>query len=311
MSRANNSNKQPFLAYGTSISTDLDLGAFLQRGGEARYFLSINQGSGRVSTAGLEICTPVFSGHGRNLSILTDREIALSIANQPWCFEVDGVARFFWCGGAGVIEYESLEQCTDSLLAFWMIHIFLPLYFTFEGLYEFIHACAVLAEGDTILFTAPSHGGKSTLTDFFLKQGHTLISDDKVATYCEGNQYFAVPAHPNHRPYRKFEELGYRADEFSSDARAIDAIYVLQAVGHADEVQIGEIRGHQKFVHLLPNYLFNFSFLKARRLEYLAQMVNTVPVYRVSVPWSLGRLREVHDAICAHRLDGLINYIGT
>jgi hypothetical protein len=292
-----------FLVYGAVLETGLDLSDYLVEGNSGRYSLELTERSGSTPLPTLEVCTPVVSSHGRDLFIFSDREFTRSEEGQPWCFEVSDVVRFCWVSGQGGIEYEALDQCTDQLLAFWLIHIFLPLYFTIEGLYEFIHACAVEVAGDSILFVAPSTGGKSTLTDFFLKQGHTLISDDKVATYLEDGTYFAVPSHPNHRPYRKFEELGYRVEGFSAWARPVDAFYALQAVDPKAEVTISEISGHQKFARLLPNYLFNFSFLKRQRLKYLAEMVSIVPLYRVEVPWQLGRLSEVHEAICGHRKD--------
>jgi hypothetical protein len=284
------------------LETGLDLRDYLVEGSSGRYRLELAARVGSDVFGELEVRTPVFSSHGRNLFLFSDREFAQSEKGQPWCFEVSEVVRFYWVSGQGGIEYEALEHCTGQLLAFWLIHIFLPLYFTLEGLYEFIHACAVEVAGDSILFVAPSTGGKSTLTDFFLKQGHRLISDDKVATYREDGTYFAAPSHPNHRPYRKFEDLGHRVRDFSTQARPVDAFYALQVVDPKVEVTISEISGHQKFAHLLPNYLFNFSFLKAQRLKYLAEMVSAVPIYQVEVPWDLDRLEEVHDAICEHRL---------
>lgn len=291
-----------FLVYGTVLETGLDLRDYLVEGDSGRYRLTLTERSGSVSRKELDVCTPVFNSHSRSLSFYSDREFAPSVEGQPWCLEASDVVRFYWVGGARNLEYEALEQCTEQLLAFWSIHLILPLYLTLEGLYEFIHACAVDVGGDSILFTAPSHGGKSTLTDFFLKKGHRLISDDKVATYLEEGTYYAVPSHPNHRPYRKFEDLGYRVEDFSPHARPSDAFYALQSVESGAEVTISEIGGHRKFAQLIPSYLFNFSFMKAAQMKYLAEMMGVVPTYRVEVPWDLDRLEEVHDAIIEHRL---------
>ena len=282
------------------LVTSLNLGAYLSERNNGKYSLELIEYKEKKISKHYLKRTSVATSHGRKLAVLSDREISHSEPGQAWCFEVDGIVRFHWLGASRRIEYERLELCTEPLLAFWLIHIFLPLYFTLEGLYEFIHACSVDVAGKSILFVAPSHGGKSTLADFFLKQGHTLISDDKVATYLHNGKYFAVPSHPNHRPYRKFEDLGYRVRNFSPDSRSIDAIYALQAVKTDADVTISEISGHYKFARLLPNYLFNFSFLKVKRLKYLAEMVSAIPIYCVEVPWDKDRLNEVHDAICRH-----------
>lgn len=289
-----------YLAYGTTVSADFELGAFLLEGGEARYSLAITERSAGSSFVQSGEPTWLGGSHGRELKIHTDREFALSEPAQPWCFEVVGVARFQWLGGENQVGYERLSHCTDPLLAFWLIHIFLPLYFTLEGLYEFIHACAVDIGNHTVLFTAPSHGGKSTLTDFFVQQGQMLVSDDKVATFCEDETYFAMPSHPNHRPYRKHEDLGYRVGEFSPSSRKIHAFYALHAVDAEGELRIERISGHQGFARLLPHYLFNFGFLKTRRLRYLGAMLSAVPLFRVDVPWEMRRLPDVYEAIRSH-----------
>ena len=65
------------------------------------------------------------------------------------------------------------------------------------------------------------------LTDLFIRRGHTLVSDDKVATFHGQGTHWAVPSHPNHRPYRKFEDLGMRVDRFDPRARPVDAVYRL------------------------------------------------------------------------------------
>lgn len=290
-----------YLAYGAAIFTDLDLGDFLPKGSDAPLSLVVSESSDNAAFAPTNQPFVLGTGHGRELQLHTDRELSLSEREQPWCFEVGEVARFRWLGGSDRITFERLPKGTDQQLAFWLIHIFLPLYFTLEGRYEFIHASSVDIEEHTVLFTAPSHGGKSTLTDYFVQQGHALVSDDKVGTYREGEQYFAVPSHPGRRPFRKFEELGYRTENFSPRRRNIHALYNLYAVEPAADVQIEEIRGHQGFTQVLPNYLFNFRFLQARRLQYLGAMLGVVPVFRVAVPWDLDRLADVYRAICAHR----------
>ena len=290
-----------YLAYGAAISTDLDLSDFLPEGKDAPLSLVVSEGSGSAEFAPTGQAFVLGTGHGRELQIHTDRELSLSEQGQPWCFEVGEVARFRWLGGSSRITFERLSKGIDHRLAFWLIHIFLPLYFTLEGRYEFIHASSVDIGDHTVLFTAPSHGGKSTLTDYFVQQGHALVSDDKVGTYREGDRYFAVPSHPGRRPFRKFEELGHHTEHFSPGRRTIHALYNLYAVEPAADVQIEKIRGHQGFTQVLPNYLFNFRFLQARRLQYLGAMLGVVPVFRVAVPWDLDRLADVYRAICTHR----------
>ena len=292
-----------YLAYGTIIASPLDLGEYLCAAGDvSASVLRLAPEEGKPVVLPRE--TKLFTGHGRKLVLFTDRELAESANGQPWCFEVADVVRFRWIGGAEEIQFERLTECTDQLLAFWLIHIFLPLYFTLEGRYEFIHACSVEVSGSTILFTAPSHGGKSTLTDYFIKQGHTLVSDDKVATWMKDEICFAAPSHPNHRPYRQFEDLGYRVENFDPEPRQVGAIYALQRVESDADVGIEEITGHRKFAVVRPSYLFDFAFFREKRLEFMGRLLGGVGVYRVSVPWDMQRLREIHDRIVTHMTVG-------
>lgn len=289
-----------FIAYDTAISTKLDLRPYLLEGSEGRYALEVVLGGDNLVEDQFKFRLHLTASHGRDLSLATDRELSASMPGQPWCFEVEGVVRFTWKGGSRLVAIESLKECTDKLIAFWLIHIFLPLYFTLEGWYEVIHACAVEVDGHAVLFTGPSHGGKSTLTDFFLQQGHSLISDDKVATFADDGRYFAVPSHPNHRPYRRAEDLGHRVERFSRQVQHIDRIYALKAAEPDAPVRIEAVKGHRKFADLLPSHLFDLGIERERRIRYLTALLGWVPVYRVTLPWELKRLKAVHDAIRAN-----------
>ena len=113
--------------------------------------------------------------------------------------------------------------------------------FTLENKYYFIHAGAVEIKGNPILFIANSFGGKSTLTDYFIKKNHTMISDDKVATFIKEELIYAVPSYPYHRPYRKVEDLGIFIENFSKENKPISKIYNLIKSDEKEEIFINEI----------------------------------------------------------------------
>jgi hypothetical protein len=246
---------------------------------------------------------PFYSTHGRKVYLYSDRIFDGNETGQPWCYEVKDVMSFYWRSGEKNIYYELAEHGDVNLLSFWFIHLVLPLFLSFEGVYDFLHAGCVDVNGRTIMFIAPSMGGKSTLTDFFIKQGHGLISDDKVPTVIEDGQFFAGGSHPYHRPHRRFEELGYHVDNFISTFNPIRAFYALESVGADGGVTISEILGAAKFNTFFPNYLYNFHFLQKKRLLYLSRLLNSVPFFNVTVPRDFKRLPEVHDTICKHSLE--------
>jgi serine kinase of HPr protein (carbohydrate metabolism regulator) len=176
----------------------------------------------------------------------------------------------------------------------------LPLFFTIEETYDFLHAGAVEIDGKPILFIAESFGGKSTMTDFFLKHGHILVSDDKVAIYENNGEFLSVPSHPHHRPHRAMEDLGFFVENIAKEPKPIHAIYELEKSDADVKIKIEQINGVEKFKSLRYASEINIFFLKQKRFEFLMRMANVVTAYKVCVPWDMERLKEVHDAIYAH-----------
>ena len=242
----------------------------------------------------------LYRAHGRELWLYSDRPPERSVPGQPWRMGVAGLVSFHWRGGEPTLYYQSERECTQELLVFWFVHIFLPLYLTLERGYDFIHAAAVEVAAEPILFIAPSTGGKSTLGDYFLKRGHPMLSDDKVAIVLHEGAFFAVPSHPHHRPFRQLDVLGYPVEHFATCARPIHACYVLEQGEPDDIVKISEVTGFRKFDELFPHYLFSFSFLRRQRLHWLARLADQSLVFRVHRPWNLDRQCEVYEAICTH-----------
>lgn len=288
------------IVYGTKIKSDINFPLNLSHQTEIRYEVTLSSDIPcdikNMITCGL----PLYWAHGRYVYLYSDREFEGSHAGQPWCYEVEDVVRFYWVGGERTIYYEMGEKGDANLLGFWFIHLFLPLYMTLEDMYDFFHAGAVEVEGKPIFFIAPSMGGKSTMTDYFIKQGHRLISDDKVPTFIADGKFMAVGSHPYHRPYRKFEELGYRVEKFSPNFKPIHAFYVLEGVEDDTDITIEEVKGFAKFDALLPNYLYMFTYLKPKRLKYLSAMLKSIRVFHVKVPWDIERLAEVYDTMVQH-----------
>jgi len=289
--------------YGTRIHSDIDFIQNFSHDTQTRYEITLLSQRCKTFKDKITCGFLLYHAHGRSVYLYSDREFNGSESGQPWCYEVEDIVKFYWIAGENSIYYEIGEKGDVKLLGFWFIHLFLPLYMTLENMFDFLHAGAVELEGKPIFFIAPSMGGKSTMTDYFLKQGHRLVSDDKVPTFIQDGKFMAVGSHPYHRPYRKFEELGYHIDNFTKEFKPIHAFYALKGVEKDHESSIEEIKGFAKFDVLLPNYLYMFSHLKPKRLKYLSQMMNTTRVFQVHVPWDMARLNEVYEMICTHSLN--------
>ncbi len=287
-------------AYGIKIISDIAFPLDLLQETEKRYEVELSSNIPEPLKNAITCGFYLYWAHGRRVYLYSDREFDGSEAAQPWCYEVEDVVTFYWGGGERTIYYELGKKGDANLLGFWFIHLLLPLYMTLENMYDLLHAGAVEVDGKPICFIAPSMGGKSTMTDYFMKQGHPLVSDDKVPTFIQDGSVMAVGSHPYHRPYRKFEELGYRVETFTDSFKPIHAFYELEGAESDAEIRIEEVKGFAKFDALLQNYLYMFSWLKPQRLKYLSQMLNSIRVFHVAVPWDMQRLGEVHTMICTH-----------
>lgn len=236
----------------------------------------------------------------RNVILATDRDFIQPIPEQNWLFHVENVISFTWQTQGGKISYCFLEEATEEIFRFWLYHLVLPIYFSISNTYKFLHAGSVEINRKTVLFMAPSHGGKSTLTDYFIQHGHLLVTDDKMATFEKGGDFYAVPSHPYHRPYRQVEVLGHRCENAATEIRSIHAIYILEKDEPDSICTLRPLKGIEKFSRLHEGGEMNFSFFTKDYVQYLSRLANKVNVFNVKVPQDLDRLHEVYDIIVNH-----------
>ena len=236
----------------------------------------------------------------RQISLLTNHDFTMPDDNQPWIFYVEDVISFAWKTKSSTIRYRYHNLATDEIFRFWLYHVVLPIYFSISQKYRFLHAGAVEIDKKTVLFMAPSFGGKSTLTDYFIQKGHALVTDDKMATYESKGKYYAVPSHPYHRPFRTVETLGHICQNPATKMRPIHAIYMLEKAQADGEIRIRQLKGVEKFSHLHKGGEMNFSFFTPQYVAYLAALANSVSVFSITVPHSLERLEEVYMMIKEH-----------
>jgi hypothetical protein len=218
-------------------------------------------------------------------------------AHFSWGLEIKDVLTLLWLPEEQTIAYLKGAHFTAQKLQFWIFHTFFPLVLELNRSYQFLHVGAVETRGKTILFSAPSFGGKSTLTDYFIKQGATLISDDALGIERKKEDYCAIPAYPFHRPYREPEVLGHKVERFALEAKKIDAVFLLQKADANAKISIQEVRGIEKFKAFHHSVFIEFPFRKEERFRFFGEMAQKVPVYRINIPWDLKRLNEVHQAI--------------
>lgn len=233
----------------------------------------------------------------REVSITSDNTFENIIQNQIINFIVKGVITFSFKIASKEISYILHEEGTSTLRDYWLTHTFLPIILTLENIYYILHAGAVEVENTPVLFVADSFGGKSTLTDFFIKKGHTMLSDDKVATYEKDGKIYAVPSYPYHRPYRKVEDLGIFVENFAKEEKAINTIFHLVKTEPNSDIAISKIKGIEKFKVLRYATDIDLPINQKTKFEKITNIANRTDIYNITIPWDINRLEEVYHAI--------------
>jgi len=223
--------------------------------------------------------------------------------NAVWMMEIIGVLKLVWFPAIDTIGYEKGSGFSSQRLRFWVYHTFLPLLLQMEGIYNILHAGCVEVEGKAIVFIAPSFGGKSTLTDLFLQQGHRLLSDDTLAVDTMKNgEYRAIASWPFHRPFREPEILGKETEAFVTKPLEIAAVYRLSKTEAHAKVAIEEMRGIEKFRQIHYSSFIPLNFLKKRIFAFHTDFAHNIPLYRLSIPWEKRRLNDVYQTVLQQRL---------
>ena len=233
----------------------------------------------------------------RRVSITSDKPFLDNQTEQTINFLVENVVTFSVKKGENTIYYRIYKEGNLELVKYWLSHTFLPILFTIENIYYFLHAGAVELDSKSVLFVADSFGGKSTMTDFFIKKGHTMISDDKVAVYEDERGVLAVPSYAYHRPYRKVEDLGYPVKYFAKEPKVMHSIFHLIKADEKAEIEIEEVFGVEKFRILKFCTEIELQINHKSRFEMLSKIANNVKIYNIIVPWDMNRLEEVYQTI--------------
>lgn len=219
-----------------------------------------------------------------------------------WALEIKDTMILVWDAKQRNILYVRKQAYTFQRLQFWVLHTFIPLILELERSYHLLHAGAVEIAGKAVLFSAFSYGGKSTLTDFFMQNGHAMLTDDSIAIEKRRDGYYATSSYPFHRPFRKIETLGYFVENFVTDPKPVGAVYLLEKSAPDAPVGVTEIKGIEKFKALHFSSFIDFAFMKQERFCFFTEMTKRVGVYKITVPWDTARLPEVYETVMVHSM---------
>jgi hypothetical protein len=179
---------------------------------------------------------------------------------------------------------------------YWLMNLMLPLHLLLAGRLEFLHGSAVRVGDGAVVFLAASMGGKSTIANYFVECGHSLLTDEYVGLRRDG-EFMVVPSAPFIRPRRQIGDLGDPVVRFESNALPLRAIYLL-ALGE-EPAQIIPISGVSAITGIVRHCRFRHPERTKERFTQFAEMASEAPVARLCIPRDISRLPEVRRAVLA------------
>jgi hypothetical protein len=288
------------MLYGYHIDFVDEAGLRIPRHSDARATVTVARTDVRRASGDFAHASDWIALSGQRGRYHSDAPFGPAHRKVAWALEIEGVMTLTWDPERLFVGYIPHEGYTPERLRFWIYHTFFPMVLELQAIYHLYHVGAVALDGGAVLFSAPSFGGKSTLTDYFIRQGHPLLGDDTIGIEATAEGYRAIASYPYHRPYRQPEVLGYPAAHFVQRPLPIAAYYQLDRACADAPVKITPLFGIEKFKALYQGIFMTIKSLRDEQFAYAARLANHLPVYRLQIPWQLSRLDEVHETVCGH-----------
>lgn len=214
---------------------------------------------------------------------------------------IEGVGDFHLCPQESSICCMLVPGIDRDMARYWVINFVLPVFLLVNGQFEIFHGSAVDIGNGGVAFLAESMGGKSTLANFFIQQGHALLSDEHLVVVRQ-QRFCVVPSVPYIRAFRMAEVLGEPVERFGPKPLPLQAIFLLDlGEGPASVVPLtdgGALAALAGKCHLSRK--LNFSNFTKERFSRLAELAEAVPIAKLCVPRDLSRLPEVYETVLSH-----------
>jgi len=112
--------------------------------------------------------------------------------------------------------------------------------------------------------------------------------------------YIVSASYPFHRPYRELETLGEQVSHFSTTPKPLHTIFLLEQSDPDAEIVITELSGIEKFKAFHYSSFIDWSFLKEDHFHFFSEMSKHISIHKITVPWDMERISEVHQQIVEH-----------
>ncbi len=286
-----------YSVYSTTVCSDvrLPLEDLVADSGSNEIFLSRTE---RENPPATSYWMEIINSQGRRVHLRSRDAFDSPSASNLWLLSVENVATFWWRSGQRRIEYLASESIS---LGYWLLHLVIPLFKRLEEQVLMMHSAGVEIQHKGVLISAASFGGKSTLAHALLNDGHKFMADDKLGLFVENGTLMCTSSYPYCRDYRATEDLGNPVTEHQPASMEVGGIYILTRGAPEATIKIQSLKGYEAFSLLQVNRDIPLSFLRQREFRRLSSITRLARVFRLEMPWSLERSKEVAGAIADHQ----------
>jgi hypothetical protein len=227
----------------------------------------------------------------------------------------------------GQIQFQRLGEISDHLIEIHLLGFVLSFYLERKGILA-LHAAAIVRPGGAIAFLAFNKGGKTSLAASFLKAGDSLLTDDILAVTTSDGHPTGASGYPQMRMWpEQAELLTGRSEEyptvlptvtkrmvpidavgpggFCAESQPIRAMIVPQRDESEDApIKLERVSPAESFKIVLGNgfiaQIAEASGLVKTRFAAISDLVNKVPIYRLTYPSGVQHLPRVREEILRH-----------
>ena len=233
-----------------------------------------------------------------------------------------GFADFVIDDGARQIVCSARAAVHASTVRHLLLDQVLPLAFSRERRLV-LHAAGLATPRGTFAFVGPTGAGKSTLAAAIATTGLALMTDDCLVVERAGDALIAKPFYPGARLWRdslaamasrvrstsvahytRKRRVGDSLIPYEPDPQPLGGIFVLRSPRHDRRAAVAAVRLSPRRAMLAlvgSTFMLDTGDSTDARVAFETQteLVGRLPVYELTYPWRLSRLRETADEVKA------------